>query len=439
MTQDAIQTMDTMALSSDERVDRNVWRRRSANGEALWSWIAWAFAAYWILFVAGAVLSRKELNAVGGVLVLAVLAWVLVERLWVRLDTVVMASLAAAIFVPIAQAILWNPPTQEALVKHVSVCLVMAFSRPLQLPVVFTSKMRWPLVAQILAILLISLTLFKGASWDGGSRHSGLFVNPNNLALIPFLLLFFIDPLKEKWFVRVAAHGIVAAVLLFTGTSGALLAYAIGLGVHLAGKVSKASRSVVYGMAVVGALALVAFLAVGGERFLPETRLTNQISVMRGQLENVLQGGDVAYYEQESVSGPGSASAIWRVAHWRRTIATYLDGTPAQWIVGFGIGSSPQILGKLPHNEYLRMLFEQGFIGLLLFVFAWHRIISTAPREFRYVGVIVAIYSFSENNLDNFPFMALFTLCLSARGVGSTVEAAIKRPLVAMWNGFQLA
>jgi hypothetical protein len=38
----------------------------------------------------------------------------------------------------------------------------------------------------------------------------------------------------------------------------------------------------------------------------------------------------------------------------------------------------------------------------------------------RYVGLIVAIYSFSENNLDNFPFMALFVLCLSARHTGDS-------------------
>ena len=92
----------------------------------------------------------------------------------------------------------------------------------------------------------------------------------------------------------------------------------------------------------------------------------------------------------------------------------YLDGSPVQQVFGFGIGSSPRLLTKLPHNEYLRWLFEQGIVGLMLFVFAWRRIIMSAPAGVRYIGLIVAIYSFSENNLDNFPFMALFILCLSA-------------------------
>jgi hypothetical protein len=131
----------------------------------------------------------------------------------------------------------------------------------------------------------------------------------------------------------------------------------------------------------------------------------------------VLAGEQVAYYDQEKVLGPGAASGIWRLAHWRQTVATYAGGSTAQKLVGFGIGSSPGFLGKLPHNEYLRVLFEQGIVGLILFLFAWSRIIKTAPRDVRYCGLILAIYSFSENNLDNFPFMSLFILCLSAAKV----------------------
>jgi O-antigen ligase len=426
MTENAIQPTD-VTTSYSGRVRGNIWQHQTVNGEVLWSWITWAFTAYWILFVAGAFLKHKEMNVFGGVVILGVLTVTIVERLWVRLDAVVIASLIAAACLPIVQNLVLSPPTPEALFKHVSLCLVMAASRILQLPTASKSKMRWVLVAQILTILLISLTIFKGASWDGGTRHSGLFVNPNNLALIPFLLLFFINPLKDKWFIRVVVHGIVMAVLAFSGTTGAVLAYAIGLSVHLSSMVSKTLRLVVYGTAVFGGLAGVAFLVVGAERFLPETRLTNQITVMSVQFQTVLDGGNVAYYEQERVLGPGSASGIWRLVHWRRTIATYLDGTFSQQLFGFGIGSSPRLLGALPHNEYLRILLEQGIVGFLLFVFAWKRIITTAPAEVRYIGLIVAIYSFSENNLDNFPFMALFVLCLSARNAGDAAKAGIKR------------
>ncbi len=413
---------------------RSTWQRKSANGEVLWSWITWAFAAYWILFVAGAVLGRKELNTVGGVLVLGVLAWIAVERLWVRLDAVVIASLVSATCIPVLQLAFSTAPVPEALFKHVSLCLVIAIARMLRLPPASQSRNRVPLATHVLTILLISLTVFKGTSWDGGTRHSGLFVNPNNLALIPFLLLLFLNPQKDKWFVRIAAHAVVVMVLVFSGTSGAVLAYGIGLAVYLSGMVSKTSRVAVWGLAGIGGLTLLTFLGMGGERLLPETRLTNQISVIRVQLGNVLDGRDISYYDQERVLGSGSASGIWRVAHWRLTIKTYLDGTPAQQIVGFGIGSSPLILGKLPHNEYLRELFEQGIIGFLLFVFTWYRMIRSAPRHARYVGLIAAIYSFSENNLDNFPFMALLILCLCAREVSNGIKSKAKKPSAVIWR-----
>jgi hypothetical protein len=135
----------------------------------------------------------------------------------------------------------------------------------------------WPgrlfLATHILAILLISMTICRRAFRDGNTRHSGLFVNPNNLSLIPFLLLFFIDSLKDKRFIRVAAHGVVVTVLAYFGTSCAVLAYGIGLAVHFLGTVSKRSRSV-YGLAAVATMTGVALLAAAAARLLPETRLT---------------------------------------------------------------------------------------------------------------------------------------------------------------------
>ena len=426
-------TLTTTAASvhaPQMELNRNVWQLRSATGNELWAWITAGFTAYWILFVAGAFLGRKELNAIGGVVILAVLTWIILERLWVRLDAVVIASLIAAGGIPLLQLIANEPLSSAAVFKHVSLCLVVAASRVLELPVVCRSKVRWLLALQILTILFISFTIHRGTSWDGGTRHSGLFVNPNNLALIPFLLLFLIDPVRDKAFIRVAAHAVIIAVLAFSGTSGAVVAYAIGLAVNLRTSIPRSWRTLAYCLIPVAVVAGVMFVAMDGVSLLPKTRLTNQIDVISGQLQTVLRGGDVAYYAQERVLGPGSASGIWRVAHWFKTVNTYAAATPLQQIIGFGLGSSPMILGKLPHNEYLRILFEQGLIGFATFIFVWRRIIMTAPAHVRVVGLIVAIYSFSENNLDNFPFMALFTLCLSARGARDFVVARIPSKLV---------
>jgi hypothetical protein len=406
---------------------------RSAGGQRIWSWIAWAFAIYWILFVTGVIISRKELNSIGGLIVLCVLGWAALERLWVRTDAVFGASLAAAIIPLLHVLISRTPESLEALFKYLSLCLVMAFSRMLKLPLPSSSKMRWLLAAEILGILFISLTIYRGGAWDGGTRHSGLFPNPNNLALIPFLLLFLINRADRPIF-RIAAHGVVVLVLAFSGTSGAVLAYGISLAVHLSSRIQRRWRVMVCLLVAIGGLFTATIVAVGGERLLPETRLTNQLAVMRADFEKVARGDDIAYYQQERALGPGSGSAIWRLAHWRRTLQVYAEGTAAQITFGFGPGSSVAILGILPHNEYVRILFEHGFVGFILFIFAWYRMIRTAPAEVRYVGLIFAIYSFSENNLDNFPFMALFILCLSAGSINKAVMRYAKQPAVPTWN-----
>jgi hypothetical protein len=425
MIQNTLSLLNTQLPARPRAASLNIWQFRSADGEKIWTWITWAFFAYWILFVAGAFLGRKELNEIGGVLILGVLAWIILERLWVRLDAVVVASLAAATFIPLMQLIgSGTIGSLGALVKYVSLCLVMAASRLLRLPAASSSRMRWALATQILVILLISLTIYRGSTWDGGTRHSGLFANPNNLALIPFLLLFLVDRYRDRVAVRIGAHALVVLVLAFTGTSGAVLAYAVALTIHLSASLPRNWRLLTGSLAAISAFIAITLLLLGADRLLPETRLTKQVSVVGAEFQKVVQGEEISYYEQERVLGPGTGSALWRLAHWCRTLRVFDEATAFQKIFGLGSGSSIVLLGKLPHNEYLRLLFEQGIAGFALFMFAWYRLIKNAPATVRYVGLILAIYSFSENNQDNFPFMSLFILCLSANSLTATVRRA---------------
>jgi len=379
----------------------------------LWRWIGWAFAAYWILFAFGAISRQKDLNTVGGIIVLAVLGWAVMERLWVQVDAAVLACLAAMLLPLVHLFTGEGLQVPEAVFKWESLCAVIAMSRMLQLPLVSRSTPRGTLAVPVLLILLISMVVDRGDSAGDAARHSGLFVNPNNLALIPFLLLFLIDERRDGRLVRWGVHAIVIGVLAFSGTSGAILAYAIGLAFHMRHRITPGMRLVAVILVLACALLAAALVVVEGD-LLPDTRLTKQLSVIRTEFQTVMQGGELQYYDQERVLGTGTTSGIWRVSHWRRTIATYADGTAMQQLFGFGIGSSPVLLGKLPHNEYLRILFEQGIFGFILFILVWRRMFLTAPASVRYVGLIIALYSFSENNLDNFPFMSLFVLFLSA-------------------------
>ena len=389
------------------------WQRISADGSRLWIWITWAFTAYWAFFVTGALLGLKQLNSAGAVIVLVVLGWAVLERLWLRVDSSAMASVALA-FLPGVQAFTSTVPmSYDFVIKHVSLCLVMAISRLLRLPVVSRSSVRWILAAQVLIILVISLTLHRGNAWDGG-RFSGMFANPNNLALIPFLLLLLIDRARDSRLIQGSAHVVVVLVLGFTSTSGAVLGYIIGLALYMSARLSRSTRLIAWWTGI----SLIALFGIGistvDPSLVPDTRFTNQLLLMRSEFGKVIQGEKIQYYEHEKVMGSGSGSAIWRVQHWRDTLVTYSKGTFPERIFGFGPGASIALCEKLPHNDYLRMLFEEGLLGLLLFLVAWIGIIRAAPAGIRYVAISVAVYCFSENNLDNFPFMALLALCLSA-------------------------
>ena len=393
------------------------------SGEVFWRWLAVAYAAYWMVFVAGALTNQPVLNNVGAVFILATIGWAALERLWVEVDAVVIACLAAALIPLLVVSVSGAAAYPDAIAKHVSLYVVMALGRMLRLPLASDSRMRNIFVVQILMVLILSLLMDRGGVYDGGTRHSGLFANPNNLALIPFLLLFFVNRRRDSAAMLVAAQAVVVGVLILSRTSGAVIGYAIGLVVQFRSLLDRRWRMAVLSFAAVGALIIVALVA-GGQRLLPDTRLTNQLAVMGTDLNTVLEGQQIAYYDQEKVLGSGSASGIWRLAHWRDTFMLYARGSAAELLVGYGIGSSVAYTGTFPHNEYLRVLFEQGIIGLTLFLFTWTRIIQSAPKDVRYVGLIVAIYSFSENNLDNFPFMSLFILCLCATGARTASRRA---------------
>jgi O-antigen ligase len=399
--------------------DSMMWRCRQArtpDGEVIWRWIALAFSLYWTLFVAGVYAGMQQLNSVGAVVVLALLGWAALERLRVRMDGVVFASLAAALLPLLNMAGGKTLESGDAVIKHVSLCIVIAASRILRLPPAASSRARSWLAAPVLIVLILCVFVSQGSSWDGGTRHSGLFVNPNTLALIPFLLLFLIERRRDRSVIRIGAHVIVIAVLAFSGTSGALVAYTIGLMTHLGFALPRVWRICACALMVIAGSIGMALIAGGEQTLLPETRLTKQLLVLSTEAQNVFTGGKVNFYDQEQTSGPGSTSGVWRLMQWRLALGVYADGTPAEHILGFGLGSSTTLLGNLPHNEYLRLLLEQGVVGLILFVFVWSRIIMTAPRELRYIGLIFAIYSITENNLDNFPFMSMLALCLSASG-----------------------
>ncbi|HEY3418199.1 MAG TPA: hypothetical protein VGM23_15080, partial [Armatimonadota bacterium] len=109
-------------------------------------------------------------------------------------------------------------------------------------------------------------------------------------------------------------------------------------------------------------------------------------------------------------------SALWRLIHWKNTLETYWQGGWLRILFGNGLGSSNTIMGILPHNDYLRFLFELGVFGCVAILLVWGSLFRQLQPSSRWLMVMIAVYSFSENIFDNYLAMALFVFfSVSAR------------------------
>jgi O-antigen ligase len=77
-----------------------------------------------------------------------------------------------------------------------------------------------------------------------------------------------------------------------------------------------------------------------------------------------------------------------------------------------------------PHNDYLRVLIEQGIIGLTLYMAFFLTILKRIDPRYRYCVLAIAIYCFSENNMDNLLFMSIFVFFLASSQSKTQIQTA---------------
>ncbi|HEY3378881.1 MAG TPA: hypothetical protein VGL77_15455 [Armatimonadota bacterium] len=296
------------------------------------------------------------------------------------------------------------------LVKHYAFFLIILISTQLPLrPLPRCRQSRW-VYGAIVAALVISLVharLTGGVLVD--ERVSGMFANPNNLALMALCLLCFIDD-ASSWSFRWATHGLVIVLLLLSGTAGAIVGYAVGRGYQLIQSQRSAHGVLILCSIVAMMIVLPLAFAPVLLTYPPIRSLATKIDIAVQNIPLALEGHEINYWHYEQEAGEGTASGLWRLAHWRKTLVLYAAGSLRQQVFGFGIGTSEMLLEKKPHNDYLRVLFELGIAGSLALAVIWGHLFWRMAPASRWVFVAVATYSFTENNADNFLAMSLFAL-----------------------------
>jgi len=393
--------------------------RGQRDDECPWAPIMAIYCVYAIITFLGA-LTGNNLQIVGAVTFLAFITIQYGRYVFPLPLSGLTLALAVSGSIPLLTLMIgsatWGEASLGYLVKYSALLLLILIFTSLRLPPLFRARTRsWGLWTTV-GILVLGLGLSGGGA---GARLNGIFINPNNFALAALSILFFVDHERDsRWFI-VLMHALVITLILLSGTTGALLGYCVGLYVVVA-----RTRYAVIAHSVLVTLALLLTLFMLASQHLnPDVfarmgllgKMMMKAYVMQSVYTEMFSDAKINYWQiGQQYGGAESTSAVWRIMHWRDTLAAWGNASPLVLLLGFGVGSSEIIMGILPHNDYLRFLFEVGVLGLLTNGMIWWLLFRAAQPSIRWVCAIIAAYCFTENNLDNFLVMSLFVLFITS-------------------------
>lgn len=240
----------------------------------------------------------------------------------------------------------------------------------------------------------------------GAGKEFSIFSNKNNAALyaVSLMALFNVvagKPLRNTF--------IILGVGICFGTLGVFLAVLLSLFLCV-GKVRLLQ------------LFIPSFIIISGLYFFnPDLIIFSRITPVVDSVILLWNGSiditTVTYAELVRLLNTTDLSFLFRLKHWANLLDIYWSGNIYQWMFGFGIGSSVHLsdIHLVPHNDYLRYLFECGaltFLGFLLLILF---IIRGLGRRWEAIPILtIAFYFFSENLVNNYIAMAIFYFCAGA-------------------------
>lgn len=251
------------------------------------------------------------------------------------------------------------------------------------------------LIIILIYVSTYSFELYLRFRGSASSVLRGIVGQPNTMGMFIitlFPLLLFAD-ISKKGMGRLFKFGTISVVLMtliLTGSRGAFLGFTISMGIALAEK--KKFKLFVYGLAVILLITPV---------------------MLYGPFEGVVFNRLKVQEEQEI----GSYSS----GRWEAWIAT-LNEVAKKPILGHGFNSFKYVFAmeawgfeSSAHNEYIQLLYEQGILGLLLYLSIFMSIwiylfknknpISDAGR-YGLTAFLVAI-SFNNAQQNNFILWAM--------------------------------
>lgn len=262
----------------------------------------------------------------------------------------------------------------------------------------------WMLV--ILPFLVWIWQLALGRTVFGGGQLVGFFVNRNNAALYYLCLVALYGALTGRQVGNILIYLFVGVAF---GTLGVLLAVVTAL-LLAVGK-----------LRYVGRLLLVLGLGVGLVFLLPEQMVLARINPVLDSYRLLAEGRidlrTVTYGELVTQLRTTDLSFIFRLKHWTDLWEIFRHGSLYQTLFGFGVGASVRLsdMHLVPHNDYVRYLFECGLVSLIGFLMILFNGLRELGRRWITVPLLgVVVYFFSENLINNYLAMIVFFFSMGA-------------------------
>ena len=108
-----------------------------------------------------------------------------------------------------------------------------------------------------------------------------------------------------------------------------------------------------------------------------------------------------------------NTSAIWRLSHWVALIQDFLKYYYYSFIIGLGDSYTKEVLGNVPHNDYLRFLCEYGLVVFGYIIYYMRHLLKTIKNDEVLIFIAAFLfYSISENLINTFASNAIMYFCI---------------------------
>lgn len=254
----------------------------------------------------------------------------------------------------------------------------------------------------LLPVAVLALQLLKGVNVLARGADFSIFANRNNAGLFAVALLGLFTVYARRTPTNALIYMAVGASF---GTLGVLLAIIFSL-VLLVAKRENLLRYAI-GAAVVAAAMFV--LAINDVWIF--ARFKPVIGTLELLIDPRVHLPTMSYERLYHILDTTDLSLAFRIKHWYDLFEIFTTAPLFNWFFGMGVGASTRLslAHTLPHNDFLKVLFECGIVTFIGFVTILAVMLTRLGRRWETVPFLaISLYMISENLIDNFLAMSIF-------------------------------